>query len=149
MSAQQGHGAEVEDWGAVGDAIRIRMRELEMSKAKLAREAGLSQTTVRYLGRSETRNNRSALVAISAVLRWRHDHLLNILRGEPHKNIRIKPPLEHVLRKIVHSEVGPVKEEVTALKDIVRGISSENDIQTLTRIIRPAVEGQPGDEEGK
>jgi predicted transcriptional regulator len=120
MSAPRGNGAEVEEWGAVGDPIRNRMRELEMSTAKLAREAGLSQTTVRYLGRSEIRHNRSALVAISAVLRWRHDHLLNILRGEPHRNVRVKPPLEYVLRQIVHSEIGPVKEDIAVLKDIVR-----------------------------
>ena len=83
------------DWGAVGAAIRDRMRELNMSTAHLARETGLSETTIRYLKDPNSRHNRSALVAISAVLRWRHDHLLNILHGEPHKNVVIKPPLDH------------------------------------------------------
>lgn len=49
----------MDDWGAVGDAIGNRMREL-----------------------------RSVLVAISAVLRWRYDHLLNILLGEPQRHCR-------------------------------------------------------------
>ena len=82
-----------EDWAAVGEAIRSRMRELRLSTARLARETGLSETTIRYIGQPEVRRNRSSLVAISAVLRWRYDHLTNILRREPHRNIRIKPAL--------------------------------------------------------
>ena len=84
-----------DDWEAVGDAIRDRMRELNMSTAGLARETGLSETTIRCFRRSTNKHNRSLLVAVSAVLRWRHDHLLNILHGEPHKNVVIKPPLDH------------------------------------------------------
>ena len=78
--------AGVEDWAAVSVAIRKRMRELSMSMAHLARETGLSETTIRYIGNPASGHNKSTLVAISAVLRWRHDHLINVLRGEPDKN---------------------------------------------------------------
>ena len=55
-----------EDWAAVVDAIRKRMRELKMSTAHLARESGLSETTVRYIGQSLSGHNRSTLVAMVA-----------------------------------------------------------------------------------
>lgn len=90
-------GAE-DDWTAVGEAVRSRMLELKMSKAELARQTGLSETTIRYIGQPGARHNISALVAISAALRWRHDYLTNILHGEPHKNVLIKPPPWQALR---------------------------------------------------
>src|ERR1700722_13992663 len=105
----------MDDWGAVGDAIRERMRELNISTAYLARETGLSKRTIRNFRRSSGRNSRSAMVAASAVLCWRHDHLLNVLHGEPHKNFVIQPPLERRLRQILQSEIGPLREEITAL----------------------------------
>lgn len=66
------------------------MRELEMSTAHLARESGLSETTVRYIGQSLSGHNKSTLVALSGVLRWRYDYLVNVLHGEPEKNVHIK-----------------------------------------------------------
>jgi hypothetical protein len=118
----------VDDWGAVGDAIRDRRRELKMSTAYLARESGSSETTIRYLGQSNKRHNKSALVAISAVLRWRYDHLLNILHGEPHKNVLVNPPLEYRLRQIAHSEIASLKEEISALAGALCAISSKIDM---------------------
>jgi hypothetical protein len=117
-----------DDWEAVGGAICHRMRELNMSTAYLARETGLSKTTIRYLRQSNGKHNRAALVAISAVLCWRHDHLLNILHGKPHKNVVIKPPLEHHLRQILQSEIGPLSEEIAALAEAVHGISRKTDM---------------------
>jgi hypothetical protein len=77
---------DAENWPAVGDAIRERMAQLRISTARLARETELSETTIRYIGQPERGRHRSSLVAISAVLGWRYDHLTNILRGETHKN---------------------------------------------------------------
>jgi hypothetical protein len=68
-----------QDWAAVADAVQARSRELNMSTAELARQTGLSETTIRYLGTA--RRNKSCLVAISAVLRWRFDHLTAPIRG--------------------------------------------------------------------
>jgi hypothetical protein len=118
----------IEDWAAVGDAIRKRMRELKMSTAKLARETGLSETTIRYIGQSANGHHKSALVAISAVLRWRYDHLMNILHGEPHKNAPPGSQTETRLERVLHAEVGRVKDEMAGLKNIVHGIDQKIDV---------------------
>ena len=121
------------DWGAVGAAIRDRMRELNMSTAHLARETGLSETTIRSLRGSSGKHDRSALVAVSGVLCWRHDHLLNILHSEPHKNVLVKPPLEYRLREIMHSEIAALKEEITALTGTLRAIDNKIDMMQESR----------------
>ena len=118
---------EAENWAAAGAAIRVRMAELKISVLRLARETGLSQTTIRYLGRPGGSHSRSALVALSAVLRWRYDHLLNVLHGELHKNVLVKPPLEHRLAQVARSEIAPLREEVAALAGTLRAISSKID----------------------
>jgi hypothetical protein len=84
VSQNHRNGAGAGDWSAVRTVVRQRMRELGMSTAALARETGLSETTIRYLGQSsdDKRHRRSTLVVVSAVLRWRYDHLANILHGE-------------------------------------------------------------------
>ena len=66
------------DWAAVGRAVTERLSDLHMSLSYLARETGLSQTTIRYLGTPARKHNKSTLVAISVVLGWRYDHLAAI-----------------------------------------------------------------------
>jgi hypothetical protein len=119
--------ASAEDWAAVSDAIRKRMRELKMSTAHLARETGLSETTIRYIGQPTSGHNKSTLVAIAAVLRWRYDYLINILRGEPEKNALLKRPAEANLQRLLRDEVEPVKDELASLRDIVRGMNTKMD----------------------
>jgi hypothetical protein len=119
--------AGAEDWAAVSDAIRKRMRELKMSTAHLARETGLSETTIRYIGQPTSGHNKSTLVAIAAVLRWRYDYLINILRGEPEKNALLKRPAEANLQRLLRDEVEPVKDELASLRDIVRGMNTKMD----------------------
>lgn len=60
--------------------VYARRKALKWSIARLAREAGVSETTVRYLHRPEKRN-KSTLVAISAALGYRHDYLVHVLNG--------------------------------------------------------------------
>lgn len=99
------------DWAAVGDAIRERRAELKMSTASLARETGLSETTIRYISQPGPGHNRSTLVAISAVLRWRYDHLINILHGESHKNIPVKRTIgEHLA--IIEAKLDAIAEQI-------------------------------------
>jgi hypothetical protein len=113
-----------EDWAAVSDAIRERMRELKMSKAMLARETGLSETTIRHLGRSAGGHYRSTLVAISAALRWRYDHLTNILHGQPGKN----PPAGTSLQRLLHAEVAPLKDDLARLRQSMRAVGQTIDV---------------------
>lgn len=105
-----------EDWAAVADAVRERKRELKMTTAELAREARLSPTTVRYLGRAPT-SHKSALVAISGVLRWRYDYLVNILNGEPEKNARVKAPTATSLERLLRDEATKLARQLTAVSE--------------------------------
>ena len=117
-----------EDWVAVGRAIRDRMLERGMSASQLAQETGLSPMTIRHIGESDNRRTKSTLVAISAVLEWRYDHLTNILQGEPEKNLPVVSPLEQHLEDLLRAEFAPVKEEVAGVRDIVRDIAMKIDL---------------------
>jgi len=117
-----------EDWAAVGRAIRERMRELGISSTHLAQETGLSPTTIRHIGEPPNRRTKSTLVAISAVLDWRYDHLTNILHGEPQKNLSAGSPLDPHFENLLRAEVGPVKEEVAGIRDIIHVIDRKIDV---------------------
>jgi hypothetical protein len=118
------------DWAAVDQAVTERLSELHMSLSYLARETGLSQTTIRYLGTPTRKHNKSTLVAISVVLGWRYDHLRNILHGEPEKNIRdpSNSPLEAYFENLLRAEVGPMREEVAELIAAVNGMGEKIDV---------------------
>lgn len=118
------------DWAAVGQAVTERLSELHMSLSYLARETGLSQTTIRYLGTPTRKHNKSTLVVISVVLGWRYDHLINILLGKPGKNIRNpgNSPLEAYFENLLRAEVGPMREEVAELVKAVNGMGKKIDV---------------------
>ena len=110
------------DWAAVERVMKARMRKLKMSTAQLARDTGLSETTIRYVGRGD--KTESPLVAIAAVLGWRFDYLRNILHGKPEKNKPApsdtresnKSILEASFRDLLSAELGPIKESIAALQ---------------------------------
>ena len=137
-----------EDWAAVDQAVTERLSELHMSLSYLARETGLSQTTIRYLGTPTKNHNKSTLVAISVVLGWRYDHLINILHAEPEKNIRdpSNSPLEAYFENLLHAEVGPVREEVAELVKAVNGMGKRIDVlfQRQAAAGTDAGQGEPG-----
>jgi hypothetical protein len=118
------------DWAAVRQAVNERLIELRMSASYLARETGLSPTTIRSLGKSSNSHNQSTLVALSAVLGWRYDYLLNILLRNPDKNIRRpgESPVEAYFESLLRAEVGPMKEEVTELVKTVNGMGKRIDV---------------------
>lgn len=102
-----------EDWPAVGNAISERMAEIKISTARLARETGLSETTVRYIAHPGKRRYRSSLVAISAVLGWRYDHLTNILKGEPHRNTPTRRPIGERL-SLIDAKLNAIMAQMTS-----------------------------------
>jgi hypothetical protein len=116
-----------EDWAAVGRAVRERMLRLQISLAPLARETGLAETIIRYIDKPASRHNRSTLVALSAVLGWRYDHLTNILHGEPDKNDPVPSSAEAHFENLLHAEVGPVKAEIGTLEHAVRAMDAKID----------------------
>jgi hypothetical protein len=120
---ETGHAPE-EDWVAVVTAVRARMRELKVSTACLARESGLSEGTVRYLGQSLSGHNKSTLVALSAALRWRWDYLTNVLNGEPEKNVHVRRRTEDDIQRLLREEFAPVKEQLAALARTVERVDA-------------------------
>jgi hypothetical protein len=118
------------DWAAVSRAVDERMSELRMSASYLSRETGLSPNTIRALGKASNNHNKSTLVALSAVLRWRHDYLFNILLGNPEKNIKTpgESAAEVYFETLLHDEIGPVREEMAELVKSVNGMKMQIDV---------------------
>lgn len=119
------------DWPAVSQAVTERRSELHMSISYLARETGLSPTTIRYLGAPTKKHNKSTLVALSVVLGWRYDHLMNILLRQPQENIRDSNSsgmdtayFENLLR----AEVSPMREGFAELVSIVSDLCQKVDV---------------------
>jgi hypothetical protein len=105
----------------VARAVSGRMGQLGVSTAELRRRSGLSVNTIRGITEGASRHNRSTWVAISSVLEWPWDYLVNILDGRSDKNATPKSPLEKHLVKLVDglAEVGALRADVAGLKDIV------------------------------
>ena len=114
----------------VARAVSGRMGQLGVSTAELRRRSGLSVNTIRGITEGMSRHNRSTWVAISAVLEWPWDYLVNILNGRPDKNVTVKSPLETHLAKLVDglAEIGALRQDVAGLKDIVHEIDKKIDV---------------------
>lgn len=99
------------DWERVDSVVYARRKALKWSIARLAREAGVSETTVRYLHRPEKRN-KSTLVAISAALGYRHDYLVRVLNGtDSDDGLASKGLSEEMAREIVSRLAAVFREE--------------------------------------
>lgn len=139
-----GGGPSSENWAAVGEAIRERMRELRMPAVQLARETGLSQTTIRNIGRTDRGHHEHALVAISAVLLWRYDHLTNILHGQADKNTMARSAAVAGLERLLHSEVGLLKDDLARLKEAIHAIDDKVNVrQEQARQVHGRNPGEP------
>jgi transcriptional regulator with XRE-family HTH domain len=119
-----------ENWAAVGRAVSGRMDRLGISKAELARRVRSSETTIRDIARGIGQHNESMLVAISAVLGWPTDYLVNILDGEADENVPPESPLEAHLAKLANefAEVGALREDVAGLKDVIHKMDKKIDV---------------------
>jgi len=118
---------EDEDWAAVGRAVSERRDRLGISTAHLSRESGLSETTIRYIG-SPSSNTKSTLVAMSAVLGWRYDHLTNVLHGQPQDTAEFTSPVDAYFEKLLSTEVRPVKQEVAGIVDLIHHLDQKIDV---------------------
>lgn len=108
----------------VARVVSWRMGQLGVSTAELRRRSGLSVNTIRGITEGASRHNRSTLVAISAVLEWPWDYLVNILDGRSDKNVAPKSPLETHLVKLVEglAEIDALRADVAGLTDIVHEV---------------------------
>ena len=114
----------------VARAVSGRMGQLGVSTAELRRRSGLSVNTIRGITEGASRHNKSTWVAISAVLEWPWDYLVNILSGKPDKNVTPASPLETHLAKLVDelAEIDALRQDVAGLKDIVHEIDRKIDL---------------------
>lgn len=132
------------DWAAVRQAVAERLSELRMSTSHLARETGLSPTTIRYLGTPAKKHNKSTLVALSVVLGWRYDHLINILLRQPQQNVRNPNDGEldaAYFENLLHAEVSPMREELAELVNIVSDMG-----QKIDALVQERNPGDPADQ---
>jgi hypothetical protein len=119
----------------VARAVSGRMSQLGVSTADLRRRSGLSVNTIRGITDGTSRHNRSTWVAISAALEWPWDYLVNILNGKADRNTTASSPMETHLAKLADglAEVSVLRQDVTALKDIVHQIDKKIDVAIGSR----------------
>jgi hypothetical protein len=104
------------------------MGELKISPAGLAREAGLSERTIRHLGFSRGGHRKSTLAAVSAALGWPPGHLLTILRGQMESTVDVRPPGLANLERLLHVEVSALMDDLGAILETVRAIERKVDL---------------------
>lgn len=114
----------------VARAVSGRMDELGVTTAELRRRSGLAVNTIRGITEGTSRHNRSTWVAISAVLEWPWDYLVNILNGRADRNVTAESPMETQLAKLVGglAEIDALRQDVAVLKDIVHEIDRKIDV---------------------
>lgn len=120
------------DWEAVREAVYNQMKRLDMSVARLSRESGVSETTIRYIGRSEKRQ-RSTLVALSAALGWEHDYLVDVLRGAAGADAPRRASSDpSAVKRVLRAELDPVNEKIDRMGETLYAIVGKMDV-LLTR----------------
>jgi hypothetical protein len=128
--------------GVRAEVARIvsgRMGQLGVSTAELRRRSGLSVNTIRGITEGVSRHNRSTWVAISAVLEWPWDYLVNILSGRSDKNVAPESPLETHLATLAGrlAEIDALRQEVAGLKDVIHEIDRKIDLVIEAQHPRP------------
>jgi hypothetical protein len=65
-------------------------------------------------------------VAISAVLDWPYDYLINILHGESHRNVLTETPAEHAFKQAARQRLKTLNSEIAKLNDIFNDTGQES-----------------------
>lgn len=112
------------DWGAVATAIRLRMKELEMTQAEFIHRSRLAPMTLRNLlnDNPSHKPTRPTLATASEALGWPRDRLERVLEGtapaEPDADDVIMSELAQ-LRRQLHRIVGQdqLTDQIAAVTD--------------------------------
>ena len=116
------------DWEAVHAAVYRQMKRLDMSIARLSRESGVSETTIRYIGRPEKRQ-RSTLVALSAALGWQYDYLVDVLSGVADPGAPRRAPVDAAsIQGLLRGELDLVNEKLEGMGEILYMIGGKVDV---------------------
>lgn len=104
-------------WARVDEAVNLGMKELDWSPARLSRESGISEYTIRHI-KEPRKRQRSTLVALAGALRRPHDYLVDVLSGKADPKVPPPSPAEMAfIQNLLEAEVGPLKRQV----DIIDG----------------------------
>jgi ribosome-binding protein aMBF1 (putative translation factor) len=127
--------------------VNAGIEEHGWTAAELARMAGLTENTVRGVTQATGRYNKSTLVAISAVLGWKHQYLYNVSLG---KGDQTASPLEAYLQNLSNgiAAIGELRKDVNGLTKNVDGIKVA--VQRIDEKINGIAEREspPGDGPG-
>lgn len=112
----------------VARVVSGRMKQLGVSAAELRRRSGLSVNTIRGITEGASKPHKSTWIAISAVLDWPWDYLVNILNGRSDKNAA--SPLERHLSAMADrlGAMDGLREDVAWLKEVIHEIDRKIDL---------------------
>lgn len=97
-------------WAAVGEAIDRRLKELDWSTARLSRESGITESTIRNIKEPKQRN-RSTLVALCGPLGYPPDYLVDVHSGEASPKEPPPSPAEMAfIKNLFQAEISPLKQ---------------------------------------
>lgn len=113
-------------WPEVRDAIRERMRLWGMDDSELRQKTRLAPGTLNSVLTAKGSSNESTLVAISAVLGWPYDYLINILHGESHRNVLTESPAERAFKQAARERLKALNDEIARLNDIFNDTGEES-----------------------
>lgn len=119
------------DWEAVHACIHRQMKRLDMSLSRLSRESGISDTTIRYIGRPEKRQ-RSTLVALAAALGWQHGYLADVLLGAA--DPRAPKPVQTdtaAIHSLLRAELDATNEKIEVIGETLFAVSGK--VEALLR----------------
>jgi transcriptional regulator with XRE-family HTH domain len=107
-------GRMARDWGAVAEALKARLAELDMTQAELVHRSGLAPMTIREVlfNKAERRRSPQTLAALSEALGWPSGYLQAVSEGRDPGN----PDADD-----------PVMAELAAMKDAVSAINARLD----------------------
>ena len=102
------------DWGAVAEAMRARVAELDITQAELVQRSRLAPMTIRELlfNTAPRRRGDRTLAAVSVALGWPEEHLRAIAEGREASDAGAS---------------GQVLAELADLKESVRAVSARLD----------------------
>lgn len=116
------------DWTAVYTAVHRQLKKLDISIARLSRESGVSENTIRYIGRAEKRQ-RSTLVALSAALGFPYGYLADVLRGAASPEVPPRPAADMAaIENLLRAELGSVRARLDTMGKTLHAVDEKTDV---------------------
>jgi predicted DNA-binding transcriptional regulator AlpA len=114
---------------AVAGAVKAQIAEVKLTIPEVIELSGLSEKSFYDIYNAKGNPNPATLVALSAVLELKPQHLRNIISGNAHKNAAPEPRPEEVFARMIFERLAEValKSDLAVLSDVVQTISRNID----------------------